>query len=616
MKDLIEKAIQRTVGDVHPKHPDWVWTEYKPGKFDWRASNNKTAQNNSLKKPVPSKPSTQQIANAKARGSGKPMNYQQLAVWATKTSEDNLLKFANNKNQDAKMRKIAYDELEKRGFDMSKVDTSGTLDKLMKMIGGNKSNVANKTNTDDTINSNDDDVEEDDFINKISEKWYLNRNDDRIKKMFNLKTKEGRVKYDQFVYKQKIKEKDYMSPVEVVQDLNEQYLEFLDNDRQRFMVSAGGTGIGKSYGFHRIAELLNKKPFEEGDTPGDKDYDYFEAPDVNSGKQLLNVLKAHNGKIIVFDDNDKVLRRSDCAAVMKKATATTGARIISDPDDITQNFEFTGRIIVMTNKNLDELAENEDSKAIISRAMMVSEIYLTVPETIQLIEERFQDYEFKQAPRLDNEDEDRKERDEILDLIKKNQMNIDPAQFSSRTFQEILINKRKVDNANAKRKNPAFADIIGSKNKDWKEKAIAILTKSEKVDFGNNDISDELQKAEDLLLDETYSGILQKAEDLILGKGGNKHFFSEEEREELSKKKQALPDGSFPIRNVQDLKDAIRSVGRAKNPEKAKNWIKKRAKELGKEELLPDTWKAQNNDFFDDDDMTLEKAEELLLSDY
>lgn len=24
------------VGDIHPKHSDCVWTEYKPGKFDWR----------------------------------------------------------------------------------------------------------------------------------------------------------------------------------------------------------------------------------------------------------------------------------------------------------------------------------------------------------------------------------------------------------------------------------------------------------------------------------------------------------------------------------------------------------------------------------------------------
>ena len=27
---------ERKVGDIHPKHDTWVWTEYTPGKFDWR----------------------------------------------------------------------------------------------------------------------------------------------------------------------------------------------------------------------------------------------------------------------------------------------------------------------------------------------------------------------------------------------------------------------------------------------------------------------------------------------------------------------------------------------------------------------------------------------------
>jgi hypothetical protein len=31
----IEKAVQRQVGDVHP-NGKWIWTEYKPGRFDWR----------------------------------------------------------------------------------------------------------------------------------------------------------------------------------------------------------------------------------------------------------------------------------------------------------------------------------------------------------------------------------------------------------------------------------------------------------------------------------------------------------------------------------------------------------------------------------------------------
>lgn len=657
--DEIKKA--RQVGDQHPSKP-WVWTEYKPGKFDWRPMKGKKVttassdddsgddDNAGATKKTPSKPSAAQVAGAKAKA-GKPMNSQQLLVWAQKTSDDNLLKVANSKNGNAQMRKIAYDALEARGFDMSQVDTSGTLAQLMKMTGKGSPKAPTTGDDDDEVDvadtneeaevDIDDDSDGDSDGIKITEKWYLDKNDDRVKKMFNLKTKEGRIKYDQFVYRMKKKEKDYKDPVEVVQDLNEQYLEFLDNDEQRFMISAGGAGIGKSYGFNKMAELLNMKPFEEGDSPGDGDYDIFEAPDVNSGKQLLNILKAHNGKIIVFDDNDKVLKRADCASVMKKATATTGRRIVGDPDDIKQNFEFTGRIIIMTNKDLSQLSENEDTKAIISRAMMVSEIYMTVPETIQVMESRYQDYEFKQAPRLDDEGEDKKERDEILSLIKKNQKNIDPAQFTTRTFQEILVNKRKVDNANEKRSNPAFAALIGTKNKDWKEVALGVLTKAAMNDIEGS-FSDtfekaddvELEKAEELVLgddiekgDSADDGVdytvddeeedmdeVTKAELLLLGDDYGvfeKAEFSEKQRKSLAKKKEAMPDGSFPIRNTSDLKNAIQAVGRAKDPTKAKAWIKKRAKALGKEDLLPDTWKANTNDFFGED-MDLQKAQSIL----
>lgn len=654
-EEIIEKAVSRQVGDMH-KNGKWVWTEYKPGKFDWRPVKNKQQSGGGSSsggedddstagastKKTPSKPSASQIAGAKAKA-GKPMNSQQLLVWAQKTSDDNLLKVANSKNGNAQMRKIAYDALESRGFDMSQVDTSGTLAQLMKMTGKGGASTATASGDDDedvVADTNEEaDVDIDDDSdggtdgNKITEKWYLDRNDDRVKKAFNLKTKEGRIKYDHFVYKMKKKEKDYKNPVEVVQDLNEQYLEFLDNDEQRFMISAGGAGIGKSYGFNKMAELLNMKPFEEGDSPGDGDYDIFEAPDVNSGKQLLNILKAHNGKIIVFDDNDKVLKRADCASVMKKATATTGRRIVGDPDDIKQNFEFTGRIIIMTNKDLAQLSESEDTKAIISRAMMVSEIYMTVPETIEVMESRYQDYEFPSAPRLDDENEDRKERDEIMNLIKKNQKNIDPSQFTTRTFQEILTNKRKVDKANEKRANPAFAALIGSKNKDWKEVALGVLTKAATtLDIGGNEVSDELMKAEDILLkgehpeddgvdytvDEEEDEIddVQKAEEVLFNDEESDIFkaeFSEKQRKKLAKKKEAQPDGSFPIRNVADLKNAIQAVGRSKDIEKTKRWIKKRAKELGKEDLLPDTWKAEDVLDLGVEEMDLQKAETILF---
>ena len=63
-----------------------------------------------------------------------------------------------------------------------------------------------------------------------------------------------------------------------------------------------------------------------------------------------------------------------------------------------------------------------------------------------------------------------------------------------------------------------------------------------------------------------------------------------EERRKLADDGKALPDGSFPIRNEKDLKDAIQSYGRAKDKAEAKRWIKRRARELNAENDLPEDW--------------------------
>lgn len=68
--------------------------------------------------------------------------------------------------------------------------------------------------------------------------------------------------------------------------------------------------------------------------------------------------------------------------------------------------------------------------------------------------------------------------------------------------------------------------------------------------------------------------------------------FNQMQRERLAARNQAMPDGGFPIRNVSDLKNAIQSFGRAKNKPAVKAWIKKRAKDLGREDLLPDNWRT------------------------
>jgi hypothetical protein len=54
----------------------------------------------------------------------------------------------------------------------------------------------------------------------------------------------------------------------------------------------------------------------------------------------------------------------------------------------------------------------------------------------------------------------------------------------------------------------------------------------------------------------------------------------------------AMPDGSFPVRNAEDLDNAIQAVGRAKDVEAARRHIIRRAKALGLEGRIPDQWRA------------------------
>lgn len=127
----------------------------------------------------------------------------------------------------------------------------------------------------------------------------------------------------------------------------------------------------------------------------------------------------------------------------------------------------------------------------------------------------------------------------------------------------------------------------------------------------NEDFKEEYEMDGDNYLDYTdVSGdryIINKSFEIEIIKGENKTEFSEEERKKLAEEGKALPDGSFPIRNLQDLKDAISSFGRASNKKRVKRWIKKRAKDLGSEEEIPDSWKKAD---YDDENDESENSEE------
>lgn len=68
--------------------------------------------------------------------------------------------------------------------------------------------------------------------------------------------------------------------------------------------------------------------------------------------------------------------------------------------------------------------------------------------------------------------------------------------------------------------------------------------------------------------------------------------YSPDTREAYARKGWAMPDGSFPIANAGDLKNAVRAYGRAASGDRAKvrRHIMKRARGLGRADIIPTSW--------------------------
>ena len=75
-----------------------------------------------------------------------------------------------------------------------------------------------------------------------------------------------------------------------------------------------------------------------------------------------------------------------------------------------------------------------------------------------------------------------------------------------------------------------------------------------------------------------------------------KRMYSREQRESMAESGEAMDDGSFPIADEADLKNALAAFQRAKDVDAAKAHIAKRAKELGLEEMIPEDFATIEGD--------------------
>lgn len=105
----------------------------------------------------------------------------------------------------------------------------------------------------------------------------------------------------------------------------------------------------------------------------------------------------------------------------------------------------------------------------------------------------------------------------------------------------------------------------------------------------------ELSNRVNKMKEESSSYMLQSIDSL----DSELAVITRKQRMELAKDKKALPDGSFPIRNVSDLKNAVQAYGRSKPGKRGlvRRHIVKRARQLERKDLIPENWKeASVND--------------------
>jgi len=178
--------------------------------------------------------------------------------------------------------------------------------------------------------------------------------------------------------------------------INERF-EFLDQMVQMVatgsmpsVVITGEGGLGKSYTVVRSLEKSGVKnitdlaDFQIGDKINLKK-SYRIVKGFSTAKGLYRTLFESNGMTVVFDDCDSILKDDVARNILKGALDSFNKRYISwmadmRDDDLPKTFEFTGRVIFVSNMSMDKI-----DQAIRTRCMCV-DLSMTEGQKIERME--------------------------------------------------------------------------------------------------------------------------------------------------------------------------------------------------------------------------------------
>jgi hypothetical protein len=138
------------------------------------------------------------------------------------------------------------------------------------------------------------------------------------------------------------------------------------------LIVTGEGGLGKT---HTVTETIKELNLDDNDWVTFKGY--------STARGLYNTLFDHNGKLIVFDDCDSVLEDKVALNILKSALDSYETRQITwmakmtKSDEYPSQFNFTGRIIFISNKDRSKI-----DGAILSRSLTV-DLSMTPQEKIE-----------------------------------------------------------------------------------------------------------------------------------------------------------------------------------------------------------------------------------------
>lgn len=216
------------------------------------------------------------------------------------------------------------------------------------------------------------------------------------------------------------------------------------------MIAYGTGGVGKTYTVTQQLAAAGKREFDATEmAPGSDEYDYVKITGKMTAPQVYKTLFQHNGKIIMFDDCDSVLRDASAINLFKGALDTSGDGTIaygtssgvkSDEDPETgettklpNRFKFDGRCIFISNLPPDQVPQ-----PLKSRALKI-DLTMTKQQTIDRIREisthpttkQLTNLRFKEIPKYTHD-----QLDKVISYLDKNKDHI--GDLNVRTVGKML----------------------------------------------------------------------------------------------------------------------------------------------------------------------------------